>query len=264
MRNNRSVRIKALLAVKLARQVALHTTTSRIAQFRLGIIGKGPASTTHQLPACCPYQDQGTGPSEETVEARRNLAKMASNQQDPNFLMQAYTRLQETLAHRDDGTLPTGAALSAAVASLPQSNSLAAQGTGAAKTLDHLLTDIVPALNGQALSGRYYGFVTGGSLPIAQAADNIVSALDQNVQVHLPSHSATTYVEDAALQDARVAAGARRPGQLARQDLHDRRHRQQRSRPGLRSGGRDRGPAPGRLRVQSTSSACWPRAKPPG
>ncbi|KAJ4306205.1 hypothetical protein N0V88_001001 [Collariella sp. IMI 366227] len=39
-----------------------------------------------------------------------------------------------------------------------------------------------PALNHQSLSSRYLGFVTGGVLPIAEAADNLVSAVDQNVQ----------------------------------------------------------------------------------
>lgn len=125
---------------------------------------------------------------------------MASNRQETEFLLQAYARLHETLSRRDDSTLPTGAALGAALASLPQTAGSDLPAHGADSTLDHLLTDIVPALNGQALSGRYFGFVTGGSLPIAQAADNIVSALDQNVQVHLPNHSATTFVEDAALR----------------------------------------------------------------
>jgi len=58
----------------------------------------------------------------------------------------------------------------------------------------------VPALNSQALSGRYYGFVTGGVLPVAEAADNIVTALDQNVQVRLANHSVSVAVEDRALE----------------------------------------------------------------
>ncbi|KAJ0307157.1 hypothetical protein COL516b_004391 [Colletotrichum fioriniae] len=122
----------------------------------------------------------------------------------------------------DAPTLPSPASLAAASASLPRRSSpshstgagagakgeesssstnssgyLAPLGTEA--TLTHILKDIVPALNGQARSGRYYGFVTGGTLPVAEAADNIVSALDQNVQVHLPGQTVATEVESVAL-----------------------------------------------------------------
>ncbi|KAF4784933.1 pyridoxal-dependent decarboxylase [Colletotrichum scovillei] len=120
----------------------------------------------------------------------------------------------------DAPTLPSRASLAAASASLPRRlpshNTDVNTGTnakgeekdndgaylaplGTEATLAHILTDIVPALNGQARSGRYYGFVTGGTLPVAEAADNIVSALDQNVQVHLPEQTVATEVESVAL-----------------------------------------------------------------
>ncbi|KAK3360121.1 pyridoxal-dependent decarboxylase [Lasiosphaeria hispida] len=119
-----------------------------------------------------------------------------------DFLADAYHRLRQAVPSRDNKrpVLPPSAALTSAVSALPRTddpNFLAARGAEA--TLSHLLEDIVPALNSQGLSGRYYGFVTGGALPIAEAADNIVSALDQNVQVHIPGHSASPAVEDAAL-----------------------------------------------------------------
>ncbi|KIK58947.1 hypothetical protein GYMLUDRAFT_262271 [Collybiopsis luxurians FD-317 M1] len=120
---------------------------------------------------------------------------------DSRFIEQAYSRLRNALASRDDSTLPHSESLAAAIASIPQFGNvgyLAAHGPDA--TLDYLLTTILPALNGQALSSRYFGFVTGGTLPIAEAADNIVSALDQNVQMHLPNETASTVVEDAALK----------------------------------------------------------------
>ncbi|KAK1700541.1 pyridoxal-dependent decarboxylase [Colletotrichum godetiae] len=126
-------------------------------------------------------------------------------------------RLRAALPDSPDApTLPSPASLAAASASLPRRPSrsagvkdgeesstttnadyLAPLGTEA--TLTHILTDIVPALNGQARSGRYYGFVTGGSLPVAEAADTVVSALDQNVQVHLPGQTVATEVESVAL-----------------------------------------------------------------
>lgn len=97
-------------------------------------------------------------------------------------------------------TLPGPERLAAARQSLPDpavaDKYLAGRGPDA--TLSHILSDIAPALTGQNLSGRYYGFVTGSTLPIAEIADNIVTAFDQNVQVHLPGQTIATEVEDAA------------------------------------------------------------------
>lgn len=98
-------------------------------------------------------------------------------------------------------TLPTQQALRAAEASLPNpENPEYLTGQDAERVCQHIAQDIVPALNGQGTSARYYGFVTGGVLPIAEWADNVVSRLDQNVQVHLPDQSVATAVEDAALE----------------------------------------------------------------
>ncbi|KAK3403334.1 pyridoxal phosphate-dependent transferase [Sordaria brevicollis] len=90
----------------------------------------------------------------------------------------------------------------------PQITGLAGHGKEFYSTLTHILADIVPALNSQALSSRYYGFVTGGVHPVAQAADNVVTALDQNVQVHMPqTHSISTVVEHHALSMLRSLLG---------------------------------------------------------
>jgi len=142
---------------------------------------------------------------------------MASPDSDRKFLIESYSRLRDVVAARDESTIPTPSSISAAVSSLPTPPSphhqegggesdheatdslLPAQGLGPEATVTHLLSDVVPGLNSQTLSSRYFGFVTGGILPVAEAADNMVSALDQNVQVHLPTHSASTYVEDSAL-----------------------------------------------------------------
>lgn len=117
------------------------------------------------------------------------------------FLTEAYGRLRRALAERPDDTLPALTTLRAAEAALPRESDadfLAPRGDTA--TLEHILTSVVPALEAHNLSGRYFGFVTGSVLPIAEAADNVVSALDQNVQVHLPDQTASTAVEDAALR----------------------------------------------------------------
>jgi glutamate/tyrosine decarboxylase-like PLP-dependent enzyme len=78
--------------------------------------------------------------------------------------------------------------------------SLPAQGIGFEQAQQHLRQDIVPALNGNSKSPRYYGFVTGGATPIATFADKLAVEEDQNVQVHLPDETVATNVEDAALR----------------------------------------------------------------
>lgn len=93
--------------------------------------------------------------------------------------------------------LPTPETIKKAVAQLPAS--LPNHGIGDANTETHILSDLTPAFNGPKTSANYYGFVTGGVLPIAEVADNIVTAFDQNVAVHLPDQSVSTFVEVKAL-----------------------------------------------------------------
>ncbi|PGH04655.1 hypothetical protein AJ80_08489 [Polytolypa hystricis UAMH7299] len=97
----------------------------------------------------------------------------------------------------DSTILPSVEQLSRARESLV--SSLPEAGLGFDKTRNHLIDDIVPGLNASSISPNYYGFVTGGVTPAALLADNIVSAYDQNVQVHLPDHSVATDVEFYAL-----------------------------------------------------------------
>ncbi|KAI4097911.1 MAG: hypothetical protein LQ344_000183 [Seirophora lacunosa] len=78
-------------------------------------------------------------------------------------------------------------------------SSLPSEGHGIKRTTEHVLEDLAPALNHQALSPSYYGFVTGGVTPAARVAEEIVSAYDQNVVVHLPETTIATTVEDHAL-----------------------------------------------------------------
>ncbi|QVM07388.1 hypothetical protein D8B26_002088 [Coccidioides posadasii str. Silveira] len=94
--------------------------------------------------------------------------------------------------------LPTAEDLEHARSSLFES--LPRKGKGFAEIKDHLLKDIVPGLNFASISPNYYGFVTGGVTPAAWFADNIVSAYDQNVQVHIREHSVATDVEDKSLK----------------------------------------------------------------
>jgi len=93
----------------------------------------------------------------------------------------------------ESGVLPSAENLSRARSSLP--SKLPDTGSSLESVQRHLLEDIVPAFNGGSISPNYYGFITGGATPAALFADNVVSAYDQNVQVHLPNHSIVTDVE---------------------------------------------------------------------
>lgn len=128
----------------------------------------------------------------------------------PFSLAEAYIRIHatSTATTSDSSVLPAANALVAARSSLPPS--LPATGLGDHATLSHILGDLAPAFSSQALSPHYYGFVTGGVLPIAEAADNVVSRWDQNVQVHLPGQTISTAVEDRALRMLVEAVGLHR------------------------------------------------------
>ncbi|KAJ5089945.1 hypothetical protein N7532_008629 [Penicillium argentinense] len=91
------------------------------------------------------------------------------------------------------GVLPSSEDLARARASIP--STLPNTGASLESVQRHVLDDIVPAFNGGSISPNYYGFITGGVTPAALFADNVVSAYDQNVQVHLPNHSIVTDVE---------------------------------------------------------------------
>lgn len=102
------------------------------------------------------------------------------------------------MSNQPDHVLPSQEILEQARSSLL--TSLPSDGIGFQQTQHHIENDIVPALNGNSRSSRYYGFVTGGSLPIATFADKLAVEEDQNVQVHLPNETVATNVEDAALR----------------------------------------------------------------
>ncbi|KAL2073304.1 hypothetical protein VTL71DRAFT_10628 [Oculimacula yallundae] len=109
----------------------------------------------------------------------------------------AYAKLRLIVDSTTNDTLPSLSNLGYAANSLP--SSLPTTGLGEAATETHLLQDLTPGFNGPKTSSNYYGFVTGGVFPIAEVADNIVTAFDQNVQVHLSDQSVATAVEDKAL-----------------------------------------------------------------
>ncbi|KAF2738013.1 pyridoxal-dependent decarboxylase [Polyplosphaeria fusca] len=96
-----------------------------------------------------------------------------------------------------ENVLPSEEALSHARSKLQAQ--LPIEGLGLEPTIKHLREDVCPGLNASSRSSRYYGFVTGGATPAASLADNLVTAYDQNVAVHLPGETIATDVEDRAL-----------------------------------------------------------------
>ena len=66
--------------------------------------------------------------------------------------------------------------------------------TDALQVIEELARDVDPGL-AQMGSGRYFGFVIGGALPVAVAADWLTSAWDQNAGLALPTPAAAVVEE---------------------------------------------------------------------
>lgn len=67
-------------------------------------------------------------------------------------------------------------------------------GTPAVQVIDELVADASPGLVGSQ-SGRFFGWVIGGSLPSAIAADWLTAAWDQNAGIHAASPAASVAEE---------------------------------------------------------------------
>ncbi|KAI0134640.1 pyridoxal-dependent decarboxylase [Xylariales sp. AK1849] len=167
-------------------------------------LGADATNWAIRLPRTLVLLSSGTGGTVNQTAGNKRGYKGSWLVRMEKFREEAYHRIRSSVAISSNSpasTLPKPAQLSAARSALPRPTDddyLSEKGHRA--TLDHLLNDIAPALNGQNRSSRYYGFVTGSSLPIAEVADNLVSAYDQNVAVHLPAQTIATEVEDAALK----------------------------------------------------------------
>lgn len=117
------------------------------------------------------------------------------------FQSQSQSQLSSTITTTPPPTLPALSALQTAEASLPDPSSPSyLAGQPHEDVARHITEQIVPALCGHAQASRYFGFVIGGVLPIAEWADNVVSRVDQNAHVNAPAQTVSTAVEDAALE----------------------------------------------------------------
>ena len=94
-----------------------------------------------------------------------------------DVLERAQTHALAHLAARNDG--PIGAPATAAELRGRLGRPLTAAGTPACQVIDDLVADVAGGLHGTN-TGRFFGWVIGGALPAALAADWLTSAWDQN------------------------------------------------------------------------------------
>lgn len=98
--------------------------------------------------------------------------------------------------HEDALMLPTIAATSGLEQGLTALNDrLPEDGKGLSASYKHLMEEVLPTLAPGQAATRYFGFITGGVLPVALVADWFVSLLDANVQVQLPRETLSTLIE---------------------------------------------------------------------
>ncbi|KIJ45920.1 hypothetical protein M422DRAFT_29566 [Sphaerobolus stellatus SS14] len=85
-----------------------------------------------------------------------------------------------------------------AVAAIP--SALPEKGFGPVKAIDAILQDVVPGLALGQAGPRYFGFITGGTLPSAQLADFITTIYDQNAAPNRTEESITAVIENRTLE----------------------------------------------------------------
>lgn len=93
-------------------------------------------------------------------------------------------------------TRPVGPRVAAADLAADFGGPLPREGTPAAEVVDYLATKAEPGLMAMP-SGRFFGWVIGGTVPAALAADWLVSAWDQNAGLRFAT-PATAAIEEAA------------------------------------------------------------------
>lgn len=115
-------------------------------------------------------------------------------------LDRAHRRARGWLRSLDERDVPARATIDEVAASL--GTALPEHGAEAAEVVDLLATACEPGLTAMP-SGRFFGFVIGGTHPAALAADWLVSAWDQNTGLRrlTPAHSAVEDVASAWLLD---------------------------------------------------------------
>lgn len=115
-------------------------------------------------------------------------------------LDRAHRHALDWLASLEDRPVPAQASIDEVASAL--GTTLPDRGSGSAEVVDRLVEACEPGLTAMG-SGRFFGFVIGGTHPAALAADWLVSAWDQNCGLRrvTPAHSAVEDVASAWLLD---------------------------------------------------------------
>ena len=115
-------------------------------------------------------------------------------------LDRAHRHALDWLASLEDRPVPAQASIDEVASAL--GTTLPDRGSGSAEVVDRLAEACEPGLTAMG-SGRFFGFVIGGTHPAALAADWLVSAWDQNCGLRrvTPAHSAVEDVASAWLLD---------------------------------------------------------------
>jgi len=107
-------------------------------------------------------------------------------------LQRAFTHALAHLAAAD--TDPVNATTDLAALRTRFTRALPENGTDAAEVIDDLVRDSEGGILGSH-SGRFFGWVIGGTLPAALAADWLVSTWDQNAAIHACAPAAAVIEE---------------------------------------------------------------------
>jgi glutamate/tyrosine decarboxylase-like PLP-dependent enzyme len=116
----------------------------------------------------------------------------------------ALKRIQEFAIERQEKlsdlpTISTEDELRKGLEELPRSLPSEGNEYGLKRSINFLFDSILPTLAQGQAGPRYFGFVTGGTLPSALLADMMTTLMDANVQVHLPKETLSTIIEKFAL-----------------------------------------------------------------
>lgn len=123
---------------------------------------------------------------------RAGYAVRMTAQTEPDVLALALRHAQDYLAALDHE--PVGATAGMAALRARLGRPLGDSGVPATDVIDQLVEDCATGLVGSA-GGRFFGWVMGGSLPAAVAADWLTSVWDQNAALHACSPAAAVAEE---------------------------------------------------------------------
>ncbi len=144
-----------------------------------------PAVTSSVSPAASAWSAAPAAPSAGRIDAGLPTRPFEGYRRPLERAAQIALEYLESLPERHVGPDPTAAEM----IPLELSRPLADEPEDPESVIEELAAAVEPGLT--AMSGpRYFGFVIGGTLPAALAADWLVSAWDQNAPMRLPSPAA--------------------------------------------------------------------------